>query len=246
MVGFDRNARSPSSGIDGRLEPDYAPGMARRRAGPHQRHAAVPPPRAPALGVEGHPRAGEGGLTASLTECLHLSYRRDLLIEWHGGNLDSIFSACDQYESFEDWPYPFLYQELFSRYGDSARFVLTTRRSTEAWLTSVKNHSLRTHPTRHGRLLAYGYAYPHGVERQYIARYEAHNQEVISYFREQGASHLLLVACWEEASDWRQLCSFVGEQCPPVQFPHENRFDQALLQDCPFLEENLSVCPGRY
>src|SRR5437016_2770727 len=118
--------------------------------------------------------------TTTLTECLkqfgyrHLSCRRDLLIALREGRLDDIFAVIDQYESFEDWPYPLMYQELHARYPD-AFFILTTRTSPKVWIESLKNHSLHTHPTAHCRKLAYGYDYPHGFENEHIAIYEAHN-----------------------------------------------------------------------
>ena len=60
--------------------------------------------------------------TTTLASCLielgyrHMSVRRDLLVGWFNGNLEPLFQVCDEYDSFEDWPYPLAYKELFYRY----------------------------------------------------------------------------------------------------------------------------------
>jgi Sulfotransferase domain len=108
------------------------------------------------------------------------------------------------------------------RYGDRARYVLTTRISSSIWLDSLKRHSLRTDPNTHCRLLAYGYTYPHGLEKQHIDIYERHNREVRAFFQDQNAKHLLLEVCWENRHGWKPLCGFLGRGEPKEPFPHAN------------------------
>ena len=66
----------------------------------------------------------------------HLSCRRDLLKLYRTGQVDKVMAYMDGFDSFEDWPYPLMYRELWERYGDSARYILTTRASTGVWLRS--------------------------------------------------------------------------------------------------------------
>jgi len=178
--------------------------------------------------------------TGTLGKCLkgfgyrHLSYRRDLLLALREGRIDEIFTIIDEYESFEDWPYPLMYKELFARYRD-AFYILTVRSSPEVWIESLKSHSLRTHPRIHARKLAYGHDYPHGFENEHIAFYQAHNANVISFFEQNGASDLLLCACWENGDGWRELCRFLGRPMPSVPFPHVNK----RTTDSSFLAENM-------
>jgi hypothetical protein len=167
--------------------------------------------------------------TTTLGRCLsrlgfsHESCRHDLLDCYRAGDLDSIFKNIDQFDAFEDWPYPLMYRELFDRFGDRARYVLTTRSSPERWLNSLKSHSLRTPPDRHCRRAAYGYDYPHGRESEHLAFYEQHNQSVRDFFRERSAEHLLLEVCWETGDDWTRLCAFLGFPVPRKPFPHANK-----------------------
>lgn len=178
------------------------------------------------------------GACARLLGFRHVSCRRDLLIRLRQGSLDELFAVCDAHDSFEDWPYPLAYRELFERYGDGARYVLTVRRSPEAWLRSLKNHALLTQPDAHCRLLAYGHAYPHGFEREHLAFYERHNAEVVAFFRERGASHLLATLCWEEGHGWPELCRLLGEPVPDLPFPHANRTRREALESQPLYEAN--------
>ncbi len=181
--------------------------------------------------------------TTTLGECLkrlgfkHLSCRRDLLIAFRQNRLAEIFEVIDEHESFEDWPYPLMYRELFYRYGSSARFILTTRSSPAAWLESLKSHSLRTHPDNHCRLLAYGHDYPHGREQEHVEFYNAHNQAVIEFFRQQGAASQLAEMCWEKGHGWKDLCRFLDLEAPAVAFPHANK--QAKPKNVEWYEENI-------
>lgn len=171
-------------------------------------------------------KTGTTTLAASLRQLgypRHVSNRRDLLAWRHAGDPGPTFEVVEQNDSFEDWPFPLMYRELFDRFGDRARYVLTTRRDAATWLASLKAHSLRTPPDRHARLLAYGYAYPHGVEPHHLAFYERHNAEVRAFFRDRGAERLLLEVCWEAGDGWAELCGFLGLPVPPLPFPHANR-----------------------
>ena len=94
--------------------------------------------------------------TTTLAKCLdvlgcgkHVSCRGDLLAKFREGSLNEIFSVIDQNNTFEDWPWPLMYRELFFRYGDSARYILTKRSSANVWLESLKRHSLRTPVNKH-------------------------------------------------------------------------------------------------
>jgi hypothetical protein len=166
----------------------------------------------------------------------HVSCRRDLLIDFREGRLDRIFSVSDQNESFEDWPWPLLYREMFQRYGSNARFILTRRESSEKWLSSIKRHSLRTNPYNHCRLLAYGYSYPYGFESEHVAVYERHNQDVLEFFARHGVSNLLCELCWEDGDGWQKLCSFLNCPVPNLPFPRV-----ADNQSSPFENQNRQL-----
>jgi hypothetical protein len=125
-----------------------------------------------------------------------------------------------QHDFFHDWPWPLIYREM-DRAFPGSKFVLSIRGSEDHWLDSLKRHSLRTHPWRHCRKLAYGFNYPHRHEAHHLELYRRHNDEVRYYFRSRPSD--LLVVCWEEGDGWDRLCGFLGKPVPASAFPHENR-----------------------
>lgn len=169
--------------------------------------------------------------TKTLAACLkklgyddHIAVRRrDLLVQYRNGELENIFNVIAEYGSFEDWPFPLMYREIFFRYRDGARYILTKRKNADSWLSSLKHHSLRTDPDSHSRLLAYGYNYPHGFEQEHIDIYNRHNSEVVEFFEGHNASHLLLEISWDAGEGWEPICSFLNEPVPAADFPHENK-----------------------
>lgn len=162
--------------------------------------------------------------TTSLGICLkkmgykHLSCRRDLLEHYTKGYTESVYKVIDDYDSFEDWPYPLMYVDLFKEYPNS-KFILTVRSSAEKWLRSLMEHSLYTNPFVHCRKMAYGYSYPHYAQAQHIQFYEAHNRAVVDFFKRMGAEDRLLFACWEQGHGWAELAAFLGRPAPDEPFP---------------------------
>lgn len=153
----------------------------------------------------------------------HVSCRRDLLIKYRSGMIDALFDVAERNFYFEDWPWPLAYKEMFFRFGRSARFILTKRLSAETWLESLKKHALRNSPSDHCRLLAYGYNYPHGLERYHLDCYEKHNREVVKFFVDHNCSDILLEISFDRGDGWEVLCAFLGVAIPDVAFPHENK-----------------------
>jgi len=152
----------------------------------------------------------------------HLSCRRDLLKLYRRGHADQVMNYMDGFDSFDDWPYPLMYRELWARFGDSARYILTTRSSSEKWLRSLENHARRSNPLSNCRKLAYGYHYPQNAPEAHLAFYESHNAEVRAFFAELGQTDLLLEMCWEKGHGWDELCGFLGEPVPDEPMPMAN------------------------
>ena len=166
--------------------------------------------------------------TTTLGKALkHLGYRhrhgnrRDLLERHLAGDSASALAETAKFNAFEDWPWPLLYEDLFGLYGDAGRYILTTRRSPEVWLNSLKAHSLLTNPDGSSRSLVFGYKYPHGREREHIEFYTRHNDAVRKFFK--GRDDIFLEVCWEVGDSWEKLCEFLGHSVPRSPFPHANR-----------------------
>ncbi|KYP09969.1 MAG: hypothetical protein A0129_15615 [Limnobacter sp. CACIAM 66H1] len=124
------------------------------------------------------------------------------------------------YDLFEDWPWPLVYKDLDEMFPGS-KFVLTVRSTEEKWLESLKSHSLRTHPFKHCRKLAYGFNFPHTHEKDHIEFYKRHNESVRTYF--EGRRSDFLELCWENGDGLDKLCNFLGHDVPDVPLPHANK-----------------------
>jgi hypothetical protein len=153
----------------------------------------------------------------------HKSFDLDLLEEWSKGHTETVLRAMEGYGSFEDWPYPLMYEEIMQRYGRSARYVLTMRSSPDVWLESLKAHALRMSPAiARYRSMAYGWEYPHLNEKAHLDFYAAHNNAVRAAARRHGVDDLLIEVCWEHGHGWSELCSLIGCRSPSSKFPHAN------------------------
>lgn len=103
--------------------------------------------------------------TTSLGACLErLGYRtkgcskkltRGLLLD---GNYEDTNYTVENYDAFQDWPWPLIYQYLDKNWPGS-KFVLTLRKDPEKWLKSLKRHSLIASPMPWDRRYAYGHYY---------------------------------------------------------------------------------------
>lgn len=164
--------------------------------------------------------------TSTLGECFEqlgfrlMGSRADIMSKYLYGDKDALYTLCDAHDAFEDWPYPLAYKDLFQRYGADAKFILTLRKSPEAWLRSLKKHSLRSHPRRNSQMLAYGHSYPHGLEEKFLQLYRQHSEDVIDFFESNNAGHQLKILNWEEGDGWPELCAFLEVPVPDSDFPH--------------------------
>lgn len=172
----------------------------------------------------------------------HQSQDLGLVKDIRKGDLSRIMALAEKKETFEDWPWILLYEELDKTFPNS-RFVLTKRKS-EKWIRSYKNmiggssriktllrpllsHSLpgtqsdTKEDINEIRRTLYGLPFPEVPELQLIERYEKHNADVEHYFR--GRSKDLLIVDWEEKSGWQELCDFLGKDIPDEPFPHANK-----------------------
>lgn len=151
----------------------------------------------------------------------HSPRRNILLRDLYEGDMSLIYADADMYDSFEDWPWPLVYQEMFAKYGDRARYILTRRKTPEIWLDSIRKHSERVKAKMFRRKI-FGYAYPHGVEQVYTDFYNRHLDDVRSFFDKNNASHLLQELCWEDGDGWLELCNFLEEPLQRSEFPNSN------------------------
>ncbi len=167
--------------------------------------------------------------TTTLGECLrqlgyrHVSHRFELVPLLPERNLGPIFEVVDQFDSFEDWPWILLYQELDEKYPGS-RFVLTTRDESK-WIASYRNmlakRDIVPEEENVRRRILYGLPFPDVTDEQLIERYRRHHDDVRKYFA--GRPESLLEVNWGQGDGWPQLCRFLNVPEPDAPFPHANK-----------------------
>jgi len=138
------------------------------------------------------------------------------------GELQAIFDEIEQYDTFEDWPWPLMVPELLERYGYDAKFILTRRHTPEIWLNSIKVHALRTHPKRNPRKKIFGATYPQGKEELYLTKYMDHLRNCRALFATKEANPQFLELCLDEGHGWNELCLFLGKPMVSGPFPKAN------------------------
>ena len=164
--------------------------------------------------------------TSTLGECLkilgynHVSWSVEAFVYFYLGEDESLFSFIEKYSSFEDWPWPLVYQKAFERYPNS-KFILTTRLNSEIWFRSLVNHVKRGNGVFFPfRKYVYGKIDPLSNKSLYIDRYLSHNEKVRKFFSDK--PDRFLEVCWERGDSWGCLCSFLGFEMLNERFPHVN------------------------
>lgn len=165
----------------------------------------------------------------------HLDRKPRLFKHWKMREFDAIFEYIEDYQSFEDWPWPLMVPELLQHYPD-AKFILTRRTNASKWVESLKRQSERTNPDNNPRLAIFGHNYPHGDETAHQSFYETHLNQTRALFKDKPGQFAEM--CWEEGHGWPELCAHLGCKIPRKPFPHANRSSETATADPAFLYEN--------
>lgn len=134
-----------------------------------------------------------GDIMKSTGYC-HLNGPVNRGLVWHRTQeYNKIWNLTDQYQSFDDYPYPLMYRALADRYPNAV-FFLTCRQSGEHWADSIIAHHRRYGPSD-PQVLVFG-SYPLESERNRLTDfYNSHFQNVKDFFQN---DNQLLVIDWED------------------------------------------------
>lgn len=170
------------------------------------------------IGIGFH-KTGTSTLDAALTKLGYrvLGVNIDLASYLFANDLEYVLKTTEEYDAFQDNPWPLLYKELDKKYPNS-KFILTLRNENK-WINSVVNHFGNSHTEM--RRWIYGIGHPAGNEETYLKKYTTHNEEVLKYFNTREED--LLVVEWEKGDGWEKLCAFLNEPIPDEIFPHSNK-----------------------
>lgn len=165
--------------------------------------------------------------TSSLGKALEiLGFRKhkgcdwELTRQWSENEISRILEVANENNNFEDWPWPLVYKEVFTKFPDS-KFILTLRDSPDSWYKSLCKHALRTGPTEFRKRI-YGYYMPHDFRDEHIQFYNEHKKQVISFFNEHAPENLLVIS-FSDGGNWNKLCKFLDVEIPKKRFPVVNK-----------------------
>ena len=155
----------------------------------------------------------------------HKSYDLDAFHLLRSGRIDALLEMMNEYDSFEDWPWPLMFREIDARFPN-ARFVLTVRRTPEVWYRSLCNMAVRMGPLHEFEQYIYGYAMPQGHRQEHLRYYREHTQAVEEHFRDQPMK--LLKICWENGFYTQELADFLGLEVAKIPPQQVNRSSRAV------------------
>ncbi|CAH0529145.1 sulfotransferase family protein [Vibrio hippocampi] len=165
--------------------------------------------------------------TTTLGTCMemlgynHISYNREAFLLYYDNEIDAMIKLMSHFDSFEDWPWPFIYKEAYKAFPD-AKFVLTTRKDEETWFRSLSKHVQRGDGDGFKfREYIYGYENPDDNKPLHINKYLEHNANVREFFKDKPGS--LLEVCWENGDGWPELGAFLDLDIDGLEFPHSNQ-----------------------
>jgi len=150
----------------------------------------------------------------------HQTYNLEMFHHFQKGDFERLLQFMEDYDSFEDWPWPLFYKEIDQHFDDTV-FILTTRKNPEIWYKSLCKMAIRRGPFNDFEKYIYGYNMPHGRKKEHIDFYNKHNQEVLDYFKDR--PHKLLQICWEDGSTAAEVAEFIGKPGLDFQEQHINK-----------------------
>jgi hypothetical protein len=147
-------------------------------------------------------------------------------------NINKIYRLADNFEIFEDWPWPLIYKELYYKYP-SSKFILTIRKNEDEWFDSLLRHSYKTGPTNQ-RLLVYGHYNPNENNKiDHTIIYKNHNNDVIKFFNENDQNRLLILNT-DDLNKEEKIYNFIDKYYDKnnyIKYPHANKDRSKYLKN---------------
>ena len=134
-----------------------------------------------------------------------------------------ILKLLNNWDAVQDMPWPLFYQELYELYP-KAKFILTIR-PTDDWYRSVIKFFGSIRIPFHKKI--YHVPCAEGYEKEYIAIYNKHNEDVQAFFSDKKN---FLIMEPKRNFDYDTLCRFLNEESVPIEdFPHGRNNSRRIL-----------------
>lgn len=139
-------------------------------------------------------------------------------------NINQLIPVINEYDVFEDWPWPLIYKKLYDLYPN-AKFILTIREDPDKWFDSLQRHCLKR-PNTKQRKIIYGYYNANNDNKvHHINYYKKHVKDVIDFFEKKDNSRLLILNTDKDRKE-EKINAFLGipyNENNYIKYPHYNK-----------------------
>jgi|694.fasta_scaffold13169_11 hypothetical protein len=155
--------------------------------------------------------------------CIKINMALDLQ---HNINMDKatlLLDIADNYDVFEDWPWPLIYKQCLERYPDS-KFVLTIRSDAEEWFRSLYYHCKKLGPTKQIKSVYGHYTPNHETKKDFIEYYKRHNAKAVEFFKDKPGKLLILSTDTDDSKKSNILAKFCDlDKLSKISYPNANK-----------------------
>ena len=153
--------------------------------------------------------------------CIKINMAFDLQNNTNMDKATLLLDIVDNYDVFEDWPWPLVYKQCLEKYPD-AKFVLTIRADAEEWFRSLYYHCKKLGPTKQIKSV-YGHYTPNReTKKDFIEYYKRHNANVVQFFKDKPGKLLILSTKTDDKEKSNILAKFCNLS-NKVQYPNANK-----------------------
>jgi hypothetical protein len=155
--------------------------------------------------------------------CVKINMALELLKSKPDDKASLLLDIANNYDVFEDWPWPLIYKQCLERYPDS-KFVLTVRADAEEWFRSLYYHCKKLGPTRQIKSVYGHYTPNHKTKKDFIEYYKKHNANVVEFFKDKPDRLLILSTDTDDNIKSNILAKFVGsDKINKIPYPNANK-----------------------
>ena len=155
--------------------------------------------------------------------CIKINMALDLQNNINMDKSTLLLDIADNYDVFEDWPWPLIYKQCLERYPDS-KFVLTIRADAEEWFRSLYYHCKKLGPTRQIKSVYGHYTPNHETKKDFIEYYKRHNAKAVEFFKDKPGKLLILSTKTDDSKKSAILAKFCdSDKLSNIPYPNANK-----------------------
>ena len=155
--------------------------------------------------------------------CIKINMALDLQNNINMDKATLLLDIVDNYDVFEDWPWPLIYKQCLERYPDS-KFVLTIRADAEEWFQSLYYHCKKLGPTKQIKSVYGHYTPNYETKKDFIEYYKRHNAKAVEFFKDKPGKLLILSTDTDDNKKSDILAKFCDlDKLSNIPYPNANK-----------------------